>query len=288
MRLLFTGIVVLVWSTLILAAGAESAGTPDDVLPALLDKAGDLKAQKTTTDQALSDLDLLRVSEPKPTSHWQDLTIGEFEANPDFTKRREAARTAEVAEYQRALSDWRVKTSAAKTLGTTVTDTKANSVLFKYMPDNDRNPLPFFDRNSMSFKDVDLGFTKTNIPSASHKNVFGSFDTVGLEHYRIKADSMEIAERFKNDFTKGHTLVLVEATPILQEVESPIAVSGAIEVSNIRRPKSTPSATPVTKNTAVYKEGVCYHINLQMTEVYLVDREGSRISGVVLEPEPKN
>lgn len=309
--LLISGIAYAILGSSALSGAAEKPrpwqdGLIEDVLP--------YYRARTQPSQSEKGLEELRRAKPQALDAWKDLRIGEFETDKQFRERQRAAREAEQKRDKEQLEKWNAKVkSAADRLS--ILKSAALPTPTKVARDSEHldvptltlnwsppaSALPYFDREAMSFTDVQLVIPPQDVTNALDKDVLARFTFQNWENAQFVFSSLEQARDFKADFRDGKAKLAVVVKPALAGWEDPIIVSSAttgieFETEPLIRNLIAATIMAVSKKelqnwrpepfvnqvpqAAKTRPGVRFHFVMVVLGIHVLDSNGNEIKTI--------
>lgn len=255
------------------------------------------------------DLQSLQQQEPVRTDAWRNLQIGEFESKEAFAKRQAAARYQEDAEYSRQLAAWQQKVKSA--MGADMQGQEPIYVAHEGQPypscvvnvDTEAEPLnlPYFDRSTMSFRNVAFKFKTVETAYRGNQAILGRFAITPWETANIWVRDLAMGEELKRSFAAGTARFVAIVEPVLIDMQSPIVVKPAyrgvdkthtvLQVAGIIVSRILSDSTPEEYTYSVERdypaetrEGVRFTFQMKPVCLTLVDDKGNPIDGVEITP----
>ena len=212
---------------LLFAQEARAAG--DDLADSLIQDALTYYTLKVRPEKLARQLKQVENEKPKMESKYKDLRMGEFELEQEFAKRQQLARATEEMTFREKLETWhRTREEiisqledAKKEVGSfkpklcIVRSSDVGIPIQRFQWKPGPMQLPYFDRKSKSFDNVNLEIGTHIIKFKQNDDILGELIFRSWDKANITIADLKIAARFKEDLGQGRVTFRVDVKPVL-------------------------------------------------------------------------
>lgn len=272
-------------------------------------------------------LEVLLKEEPVLDTFAETVVMGEFESDQEYKKRIDESVIKANNKYNIAKTDWVSRTNKCmksmkemetlyiqackdfeiiKNNKSTVLqrinyDGMTTAVPVIYVIISSTIQLPFFDRETMSFRNISLaGLRKEE--AIDNNNLLKKMTLSGETSFDIKVENLKMAEQFKQLWAQGKVRIAIRAVPSFISRESPIVIEqartekrpdymmlsakviGALAVYHFGGdPNSIGNSIPpdiMVQIPAKTRPGERWHFDLRIIEASLVTANNDKLSGI--------